>query len=163
MTALLGLLLQELGYDVSHSAGLDSTARRLQAFYPVYRELKQVLKRSRFSKFLVGKDSGGIQEESTWHPVSNATREYRAPNYGSYGDECFGRPRSGKTAQGIVASARGQSKERICAAPLGWTRRTAYRGYSHETAVTGLGAELNRYFNLQATSEVTYYFETAKS
>jgi len=56
LQALLGPLLQELGYDVSQPASLDFTAWRLRTFYLVYHELKELLKRSPFSRFLVCKD-----------------------------------------------------------------------------------------------------------
>jgi hypothetical protein len=59
MEALLGPLLEDLGYELSGSVTVDFTARRLRAFYSLYRDVKQVLKRSRLSKFLICKDRLG--------------------------------------------------------------------------------------------------------
>jgi hypothetical protein len=56
LQALLGPLLRELGYEADDSARLDFTAWRLRAFYRLYREMKENLKRSPLSKFVVSKD-----------------------------------------------------------------------------------------------------------
>jgi len=69
MEALLAPLLQELGYDVNRSAKLDFTALRMRAFYRVYRELKQVFKRSLFSRFVTCMDrfdSGYLDRETAY-------------------------------------------------------------------------------------------------
>jgi len=82
MQAALGPLLQELGYDVSHFASLDFTTRRLHAFYSVYREVKQVLKRSPVSRFLVRKEClqpGFLDRELTrWTPLAIETAQASA-------------------------------------------------------------------------------------
>lgn len=58
-------------------------------------------------------DSGGIQEETTYLgvPCLTVSREYRAPDYSLHWDQCTGGPRSGETAQRIVARAQRISKE----------------------------------------------------
>ncbi len=69
MEALLAPLLEELGYDVNRPARLDFTARRMRAFYSVYRELKQVIKRSPFARFLTAMDrfdSGYLDRETAY-------------------------------------------------------------------------------------------------
>jgi hypothetical protein len=56
LQALLGPLLQELGYEVSNSASLDFTAWRLRTFYRLYRDMKEAIKQSPFNKFIICKD-----------------------------------------------------------------------------------------------------------
>ena len=56
MEALLAPLLQELGYEVNPSPRLDFTAWRMRAFYKVFREVKQALKRSPLARFATNMD-----------------------------------------------------------------------------------------------------------
>ncbi len=69
MEALLTPLLQELGYDVNPSARLDFTAWRMRSFYRVYRELKQLFKRSPFARFATCMDrfdAGFLDRETAY-------------------------------------------------------------------------------------------------
>ncbi len=74
LEALLGPLLQELGYDVAPSASLDFTAWRMRNFYPAYREVKHALKRSRLSRFFICTDRLGTgyldRELSHWEGLA---------------------------------------------------------------------------------------------
>ena len=56
LQALLGPFLKELGYEVDRVPKLDFTAWRLRIFYYLFREVKELLKRSQFSKFFVWKN-----------------------------------------------------------------------------------------------------------
>jgi sulfotransferase family protein len=78
MEALLGPLLEDLGYELSRPVTVDFTARRLRAFYFLYRDVKQVLKRSRLSKFLICRDRLGPgyldRELSRWPDLGGWSR-----------------------------------------------------------------------------------------
>ncbi len=56
LEALLAPLLRELGYQPGASGRLDLTTWRLRVFYLLYRELKQSLKQSVLSKYVISKD-----------------------------------------------------------------------------------------------------------
>jgi hypothetical protein len=83
MEALLAPLLQELGYDANRSARLDFTAWRMRAFYRVYRDLKQALKRSPIGGFATCMDrfgTGFLDRETAYFEALQKSSVRRSRN-----------------------------------------------------------------------------------
>ena len=97
MNVLLAPLLRELGYQQAGSTNLDLAARRLQTLYPPYWELRQRIRQSALSRFIVTREplrSGFLDKaDARWDAIrASAVDRANSETRSSIAEESLERP-----------------------------------------------------------------------